>query len=291
MNKVSRLAHTLLLSSALITGQAHSASTTPGNSLNEVLNMTPKAQVVALLKSIESGDPAPVAVINPNQYTQHNLGVADGLSGFGQLLQSLPPNSAKVDTVRVFQDGDYVFAHTDYSFFGPKVGFDIFRFEHGRIVEHWDNLQTKPNTTNPSGRTMLDGPTQASSPDQTQANKTLVKSFISDVLIDGKLDQIEQYLDADNYRQHNPQIGDNLSGLSQALQAMADQGVTMEYQQIHLLLGEGNFVLAASEGTLGGKPTAYYDLFRVESGKIVEHWDTIETIPPREHWLNDNGKF
>jgi len=51
--------------------------------------------------------------------------------------------------VRV-QDGDYVFTHTDYNFFGPKIGFDIFRFENGQIVERWDNLQEIAGP-NPSG--------------------------------------------------------------------------------------------------------------------------------------------
>ena len=52
-----------------------------------------------------------------------------------------------------------------------------------------------------------------------------------------------------------------------------------------------NFVLVVSEGSFGDAPTAYYDLFRVEEGRIAEHWDVIETIPPREAWKNDNGKF
>jgi predicted SnoaL-like aldol condensation-catalyzing enzyme len=46
-----------------------------------------------------------------------------------------------VNTVRVLQDGDFVATHTEYNFFGPKAGFDIFRFENGLIVEHWNNLQ------------------------------------------------------------------------------------------------------------------------------------------------------
>jgi predicted SnoaL-like aldol condensation-catalyzing enzyme len=50
-------------------------------------------------------------------------------------------------------------------------------------------------------------------------------------------------------------------------------------------------VLTVSEGTFGGAPTAFYDLFRVENGKIAEHWDVIETIPALADWKNQNGKF
>ena len=100
-----------------------------------------KQQVVELLKAIETGAAEPVGYINADNYKQHNLLIGDGLAGFGEALQALPVGSARVNTVRVFQDGDYVFAHTDYNFFGDKIGFDIFRFENGKIVEHWDNLQ------------------------------------------------------------------------------------------------------------------------------------------------------
>ena len=85
-------------------------------------NMTEqKQQAVELLKSIETGDPQPLAYINSDKYIQHNLAVADGLAGVKALLQSLPKGSAKVDTVRVFQDGDFVFMQTDYDFFGPLI--------------------------------------------------------------------------------------------------------------------------------------------------------------------------
>jgi predicted SnoaL-like aldol condensation-catalyzing enzyme len=115
-----------------------------------------KQQVVELLKSIETGDGKPLLYINPNKYIQHNLTVGDGLAGVTALFQSLPKGSTKVNTVRVFEDGDLVFTHTDYNFFGPKVGFDIFRFENGKIVEHWDNLQEAATKPSPSGHTMLD---------------------------------------------------------------------------------------------------------------------------------------
>jgi predicted SnoaL-like aldol condensation-catalyzing enzyme len=50
-------------------------------------------------------------------------------------------------------------------------------------------------------------------------------------------------------------------------------------------------VLAVSEGTFGGTPTSYYDLFRVENGKIAEHWDVMETILQEDKRANTNGKF
>jgi predicted SnoaL-like aldol condensation-catalyzing enzyme len=144
--------------------------------------------VIALLRSIETGDPKPIAYINPGKYIQHNLDAGDGLQGFGELMSHLPPNSAKAKPVRAFQDGDFVFTHTEYDFFGPKIGFDIFRFEDGQIVEHWDNLQpTAP--ANPSGHTMTDGPTDSKDHDRTEANKGLVRSFMQEVFVNSRTDK------------------------------------------------------------------------------------------------------
>lgn len=255
------------------------------------MKISNKQKVVDLLKSIEIGEQEPVGYINPDKYIQHNLGAADGLAGFGALLQQLPPNSAKVNTVRAFQDGDYVFTHTDYYFFGPKIGFDIFRFENGKIVEHWDNLQETPANPNTSGHTMLDGATEIKDLDKTEANKTLVRNFVDDILVNGRMEKLAGYFDGDNYIQHNPNIPDQLSGLGATLEALGKQGIFLKYDKIHKVLGEGNFVLVVSEGHFGKDYNAFYDLFRVENGKIAEHWDVIEPMTPKENWKNNNGKF
>lgn len=247
-------------------------------------------QVVELLDSIETGDSKPLAYINPDKYIQHNLAVADGLAGVKALLQSLPKGSTKVHIVRVFQDGDFVFVHVDYNFFGPKVGFDIFRFEDGKIVEHWDNLQQTAESPSPSGHTMLDGPTAASDLDKTEANKALMQTYMDD-LLRGRRDRFASYFDGNNYIQHNPWVADNLSGLVAGLQALAKKGLAVKYERVHKILGDGNFVLVVSEGSFGDRPTSYYDLFRIQNGKIAEHWDTLEAIPPRAEWKNSNGKF
>jgi predicted SnoaL-like aldol condensation-catalyzing enzyme len=110
--------------------------------------ITNKDKVVELLNSIQTGDAKPVGYINPNKYIQHNLAVKDGLAGFGEVLKMLPKDSAKVEVIRAFEDGDFVFTHTKYNFFGAKAGFDIFRFEEGKIVEHWDTIQEIPEKSN-----------------------------------------------------------------------------------------------------------------------------------------------
>jgi predicted SnoaL-like aldol condensation-catalyzing enzyme len=250
-----------------------------------------KTQVVELLKSFETGDTTPRTYINPNKYIPHNLGLGDGLAALESRLDSRPKGTVKVNTVRVFQDGDFVFAHTAYSFAGnARAGFDIFRFEDGKMVEHWDNLQETAAKPSPGGHTMIDGPTTAIDLDKTAANKALMQSYMDD-LLQGRKEKFTGYFDGVNYIQHNPLVADNLTGLFEGLQALAKQGLAVKYDKVRMVLGEGNFVLVVGEGSFGGKPSSYYDLYRIQNGKIAEHWDTIESIPPRAEWKNQNGKF
>jgi len=285
---LSLAARTAATTAVLITATA--CTTSPSNSSSSA-ELSNQDKAVAVLNSIETGDQQAVNYINPAQYTQHNLAVGDGLAGFGAVLQALPKDSAKVNVIRAFSDGDYVVSHTDYNFFGPKVGFDIFRFEDGLIVEHWDNLTVKADTPNPSGRTQLDGTTVLADFDKTEENKALVSDFVDSILVKGEMDKLTTFIDGENYLQHNTQIADGLSGLAAAFEGMAQQGISMIYTENHIVLGEGNFVLSVSEGTFADAPTSFYDLFRVEGGKIVEHWDVIETIPTQDEWKNSNGKF
>ena len=252
-----------------------------------------KEGAAAVLKSLETGDAkAWEQNVSAEKYIQHNLAFPSGRETVMGALPQLKEGGTKVNTRRVLVDGNHVVLHTEYHLFGGEmIGFDVFRFENGKIVEHWDNLQPKPAAANPSGHSMTDGPTEIQDRDKTAANKTLVQNFINDILVAGKMEKLAGYFDGDKYVQHNPQIGDKVSGLGQALEALAKQGITMKYEKTHLLVAEGNFVFAASEGTFGGKPTAFFDLWRVENGKIAEHWDVMDTIPAKSEWKNQNGKF
>ncbi len=131
------------------------------------MELSNKEKVVALLNSFNTGDQTPISYINPEKYIQHNLSVGDGLAGFGEVMKNAPEGGFKANVVRAFEDGDFVFTHTEYDFFGPKAGFDVFKFEDGKIVEHWDNL-AEVTPPNPSGRTQFDGATDITAKEKKQ---------------------------------------------------------------------------------------------------------------------------
>ena len=138
---------------------------------------------------------------------------------------------------------------------------------------------------------MVDGPTEAVDLELTESNRALVRSFVEVVLVDGHLDRLIEFVDEHTYAEHNPRQGDGVSNLRFALEIEEESGRHVDYHRVHRILAEGNFVLCVSEGKHGGDHTAFYDLFRLAKGKLVEHWDTTEKIVPRSEWKNDNGKF
>ncbi|MGI9524682.1 MAG: nuclear transport factor 2 family protein, partial [Hyphomicrobiaceae bacterium] len=253
--------------------------------------MTSKKDLIRkLLKGIETGDAKAAAAVDEEKYIQHNPHTQEGSEGLADLFKRLSKTSPRVNIVRLFEDGDFIFGHTEYDFSSLKIGFEVFRFENGIAVEHWDNIQPWQGP-NPSGRSMVDGPTETTDLELTEINRETVQRFVDDILIERRFDRMDHYIENAHFIQHSPQIANGLDALRSALTTQSDTGATIRYDRNHRVLAEGNFVLAVSEGHLAGVHTSFYDLFRVAHGKIVEHWDTIEAIPPRSEWKNDNGKF
>lgn len=244
-----------------------------------------KEQIHTLLKGIETGDESSVAVVNPNKYIQHNPQTHEGGIGLAELFKQLAKTSPRVNIVRIFSDGDFIFAHTEYDFSESNIGFEIFRFEGKKTVEHWDNIQLRKGP-NESGNTMVDGETKVTDYDKTDGNRDIINSFVTNVLIEKQFSKLKNYID-NNYIEHSPQIGNGLSDLYSLLSAPD----SIRYNKNHRILAEGNFVLSVCEGTTNEKHTSFFDLFRIVKDKIVEHWGTTEEIPPMSEWKNDNGKF
>jgi hypothetical protein len=261
----------------------------------EDTNMTNKEKALALINTFASGDSEKAKALLAPGYIQHNLAYGTGADAFVGSVAYLAsaPVKTTVNNIRAFEDGDKVFLQTVYNFAGAgeQVAFDIFRFDaDGKIAEHWDNLAAKAEP-NPSGHTQVDGYNSLEDLDKTEENRELIKNFLHDVMQGKAPEKTPSYFDGDTYIQHNTGIADGLSGLGAALEALGKQGIQMIYDTVHQVLAEGNYVLTVSEGSFGGAPTSYYDLWRIKDGKIAEHWDVMETIAEKDTWQNQNGKF
>ena len=256
--------------------------------------MKNKEKALALINTFATGDTEKARELLAEGYIQHNLAYGTGAEAFVGSVAHLAsaPVKTTVQNIRAFEDGDKVFLQTVYNFAGAgeQVAFDIFRFDaDGKIAEHWDNIADKA-APNPSGHTQIDGTLEKKEVDKEETRK-IVAGFVGDVLRGEHPEHLTSYYDGDRYIQHNTAIADGLSGLGAALAAMAEQGIAMVYDQTHMVLADGDYGLACSEGTFGGVPTTYYDLFRVEHGFIAEHWDVMETVADPDTWQNQNGKF
>jgi predicted SnoaL-like aldol condensation-catalyzing enzyme len=227
-------------------------------------------------------------------FIQHDPSIADGLAGMKSFVaEAANSPTANVTTYRTLVDGDFVLLHSRYQgvarYAGPTIAFDLFRFQDGKIVEHW-GAQEPEAAPNLSGRTQVDGPTEVLDRAKTETNRTLVRAYRETVMVSLRFDRIEEFIDGTRYAQHASQIGDGIARLRERIASVAKEGGQLNLTP-RRFVAEGNFVLVLSEGDLPSGPTALYDLFRVEKGKIVEHWDVLSPIPPRDQWKNPNGPF
>ncbi len=248
------------------------------------------------LEGIRDGDVREaVRKYTGDRYTQHSTGVADGAKGFIAFFEPFIERNPDRDIqiVRAFEDGRYVFVQAYQSLNRGQsrwVTTDLFDTDDDdRIVEHWDVIAPVVGTT-VSGHTQVDGTVEITDLDETEQNKAVVGEFITEVLQNGRGDRITDFISSDTYIQHNPQVGDGIEGLQTFLGQLAERGQSMVYEDVAFVVGQGNFVASYSRVDLGGQQLAVFDLYRLQDGLIVEHWDNMEPIPDQADAVN-SGKF
>jgi predicted SnoaL-like aldol condensation-catalyzing enzyme len=125
--------------------------------------------------------------------------------------------------------------------------------------------------------------------DSLDANKKTVREFYEAAINQKDFSAASKFLGA-TYKQHNPRAADGAEGLKGYLQFMKEKAPN-SHSEIKRIFADGDYVIlhvhaVREPGTLG---QAIMDIFRLENGKIVEHWDVIQDVADKP--ANSNGMF
>jgi predicted SnoaL-like aldol condensation-catalyzing enzyme len=115
--------------------------------------------------------------------------------------------------------------------------------------------------------------------DEERANVRAVVAFYETLLNEKDIETARQYVGS-HYRQHSPLAADGFEGLQAFLVPMFERHPQMRCE-IKRVFADGDFVILHVHARLGpeDRGAAVVDIFRLEAGKIVEHWDVLQQIP------------
>ncbi len=122
--------------------------------------------------------------------------------------------------------------------------------------------------------------------EDTERNKSFMREYYETFHISGDHSRVDKYFNEDLCIRHEPGVRDGVG------EFLRDVEAVMQHRTIdktRFVLGQGDFVFIAAQGTHQGEPCAYIDLYRVEDGKNVEHWGFPERIPSKRESKNNNG--
>ena len=124
---------------------------------------------------------------------------------------------------------------------------------------------------------------------QLEANKKAVVEFYDKAINQKDFGAASAYLGS-RYTQHNPNAADGPEGLKAFLQFLKEK-FPASRSEIKRVLADGDYVVLHVHAVRepGARGTAIVDIFKLENGKIVEHWDVAQDIP--EKMPHNNGMF
>ncbi|WP_229316954.1 nuclear transport factor 2 family protein [Larkinella sp. C7] len=230
-------------------------------------------------RTVANGDLDYAEQIIADNYIQHSLMVKPGKAGLLEALKAMqqmpkPTNPAK-PFMRLIAENEYVVTNLGFELGGKHMAVvDLFRLRNGQVIEHWDAVQQQPETTL-NGHPMMDGAVDVEDMRRTEANKKVVEAFCRRVLIGQEIDALSDYVSSDLI-QHKPEIANGRDGLWHYLQQTKED---FAIHKVLRIIGEGNFVVVQSEGLLNRKSGTFYDIFRLNQGKIVEQWGVQQLRP------------
>jgi predicted SnoaL-like aldol condensation-catalyzing enzyme len=132
-------------------------------------------------------------------------------------------------------------------------------------------------------------PALAADAKQMEENKKAVAAFYDAVLNQKDFDAASKYL-GPRYTQHNPGAADGPDGLKGFIAFLKDK-FPNNRSEIKRIFADGDYVIVHVHAVRepGTRGNAIIDIFKLENGKVVEHWDVVQPIPEKP--ANTNGMF
>jgi predicted SnoaL-like aldol condensation-catalyzing enzyme len=132
-------------------------------------------------------------------------------------------------------------------------------------------------------------PALAADAKQMEENKKTVAALYDAALNQKDFDAASKYLGS-RYTQHNPVAADGPEGLKAFIAFLKDK-FPNNRSEIKRIFADGDYVIVHVHAVRepGTRGNAIIDIFKLENGKVVEHWDVIQPIP--EKAANSNGMF
>jgi len=281
MNARRSLAVAAALALTITSAPAATASGSPGRSTaREVRN---ERTVRAVVDQLFNGhDVSAVDRYFEEPYIQHNPDVAGGLDGLKAAIPQLP--DLHYDVFTVLADGDFV--TTDARVLGlgetPKIIVDVFRLDRSRIVEHWDVIQDEvPASETASGNPMISATPVAHS---WRDNQRIVTTALDELFGRRDLTALDRYW-SDPYVEHAPHATDGVRSLRAEVRGLP-AGFSYEPG---LIMGDGDRVVVhALVRGAAPEPVISVQIFRLDRGKIVEHWENVQVAVPADQSANGN---
>ena len=120
----------------------------------------------------------------------------------------------------------------------------------------------------------------------TKSNKEIVLEVLQRAFVDRDPTVVAEYFGA-SYKQHNPSIPDGPSAIAQMIPTLTH----LTYER-GMAVADGDLVMVHGRYTgWGPKPMVAVDIFRVEDGKVVEHWDVLQEEVPAARTVSGNPMF
>ena len=235
-------------------------------------------------------------------FIQHNPNATNGLPALKQFFSAQNTQPKEIQpkiqrkVVALLAEGDMALIVSPREITDPKdksqkyttAAFDAYRIKGGKVIEHWDAAMKNPNGPDAAYTPVTVDPRPSeelakSSDRKLEANKMLIVNMWREVIEARRPEAIDKYF-ASNFVQHAATMARGLQGIKNMVSRGQPQPVADKVKlRAVAIIAEGDFVAAIfprqyadPKDSSKKYTTAGLELYRVENGKIVEHWDEHE---------------